>query len=783
MKYKLSTSTINSDNRKAMFKSAKHHYLILKLLLCVVFAAGYTAYCQAGKPESLVTISGRVVTPEGKPAEFINIVLKGTNYGDLTDCSGQFSFAAPAGEYILIAQSMLHQRIEQPINVPTTGTISLNDITISKDVHKLSEVVVTGQFAPQSIQNSVYRVRTINSERIVQSGATEVKDLLENELGIIFLNDLHTGESDIQLMGMSGQGVKILLDGVPVIDRGSNRQSLSQIDLNTIERIEIVEGPLSVQYGTDALAGVINMISRRGSFKGRWPSVTLRIVEGSVGDEYSWNGKGSRNIHGGMVYNHSSGWFAEANGTLNNFGGWQGNLTGRAKEWKARHQTLGQFGTGFRQEKSELWYRFNIMDETIYGPGEPNVLTNIATDQNFLSLRMTHQLHGSLTVNPNFTLSAMGSFQDLERQTQTTTYNTQTGDRRLTMGLGDQDISGFTNLFGRITATNRFSNNMTLQSGFEYRYDKGSGDRIQGTPSITDYAAFMSLEWLPIQRITIRPGVRLIRNSDYEAPPVIPSINTKISLSHNLDFRAGYARGFRSPALRELHFWFFNANHAIRGNQNLNAENSDSFTGSLSFRPLQNEKMRVNVALTGFYNHFDKLITVAQDVNNPGQHTFVNIDTHKTTGGTIEATLSLTNLNISAGFSQVGRYNRYSENLESPSFDWSPEINTSLLYRMESIRASFNLTYKYTGRRPFHELAIVDGANILRQAYIDEFHHADLTLNKGINSHINLQLGVRNIFDVTSIRNTAMAGGGHGSSGPTAIGYGRSWFAGIHLNF
>jgi len=148
----------------------------------------------------------------------------------------------------------------------------------------LEEVIVTGQFRPQSLKKSVYHVRVINSERIRVSGATTVQQVLNTQLGFRFSNDNTLGTTDVQLMGMSGRNVKILLDGVPMIDRGDTRESLGQVDVNSIERIEIIEGPMSVSYGSDALAGVINIITKK--FTGNSLSLTARIQEETAGNEY-----------------------------------------------------------------------------------------------------------------------------------------------------------------------------------------------------------------------------------------------------------------------------------------------------------------------------------------------------------------------------------------------------------------------------------------------------------------------------------------------------------------
>ena len=135
--------------------------------------------------------------------------------------------------------------------------------------HKnLEELVVTGQYKPQTLKKSVYQVRVINNERIIQSGASNVQQVLNTQVGFRFAADNTLGTTDVQLMGMSGRNVKVLLDGVPMIDRGDTRESLNQIDVNSIERIEIVEGPMSVSYGSDALAGVINIITKKNKNNG-----------------------------------------------------------------------------------------------------------------------------------------------------------------------------------------------------------------------------------------------------------------------------------------------------------------------------------------------------------------------------------------------------------------------------------------------------------------------------------------------------------------------------------
>src|SRR5690606_23751733 len=122
--------------------------------------------------------------------------------------------------------------------------------------------------------------------QIRMRGATDLLGVLNTELGMRFSTDYVLGETDIQLMGMGGANVKILIDGVPLVDRGETRQSLSQININEIEKIEIVEGPMSVMYGTDALAGVINILTKKNASAPRNKlSATAGFLEETVPGE------------------------------------------------------------------------------------------------------------------------------------------------------------------------------------------------------------------------------------------------------------------------------------------------------------------------------------------------------------------------------------------------------------------------------------------------------------------------------------------------------------------
>lgn len=138
---------------------------------------------------------------------------------------------------------------------------SIETVTLQKADYDLSEVVITGQYRPKKKNESVHSIRTIGADEIEDRAAVTLDDVLRNELNFRISRDNILG-TGLAMQGISGENVKIMIDGVPVIGRLNGNIDLSQINLHQIERIEIVEGPLAVNYGSNALAGTINLITK-----------------------------------------------------------------------------------------------------------------------------------------------------------------------------------------------------------------------------------------------------------------------------------------------------------------------------------------------------------------------------------------------------------------------------------------------------------------------------------------------------------------------------------------
>lgn len=655
----------------------------------------------------------------------------------------------------------------------------------------IETVVITGQYQPQSVKKSVYRVHTISQEKIRLRAATNIQQVLMTEPGFRFNNDLTLGTADIELMGMSGRNVKILVHGAPMLDRSDTRESLNQIDINLVERIEIVEGPMSVIYGSDALAGVINIITKNN--QNSHYSIQAKIQEETAGKEYDFfKEKGTHHKNLNLNWSKKD-LYINISATANGFGGW--NLPDKAAlidevnaittKWKPKDQYLGNAKIGYNQEKFNIWYRIMAMQEDIdtrYGINPNNYIAKLQT---YRTERFNHQLQGNWKLHPNTNLDVTAGFTDLSRKTTTKLHDYKTNTAQLSTDAGEQDLAEFSNLFLRSTLQYRVLKNLTVQPGFEFNKETGKGARIKGNPEINDYAAFISAEYAPTTYLTLRPGTRFIKNSVYDAPAFMPALNTKIDITDALDVRLSYAKGYRAPALRELYFDFFDASHSIMGNENLRAETSNSWNGTMTWSKTKRPAWDYKASLSGFYNVFKDRIDYAVDQANPTVTTLLNIDRYKTTGLTVDNTFTHQQFKTTLGLSYVGRYNRLSERMnELSEFVWTPEIFADITYYLTKWDVSASLFVKHTGKRPNYQVNSSD-VNTATLVHIDRLTWADLMLNKSVFRHLEINLGIKNLFDVTNLNSTANASGGAHGSGTSSIStsYGRSFVFGLTYNW
>lgn len=665
-----------------------------------------------------------------------------------------------------------------------TSAAYSQDSTLFKN---LDEVIVTGQYKPQSLKKSVYQVRVINNEQIKLRGATTIQQVLSDQLGFRFSNDNTLGISNAQLNGMGGNNVKILLDGIPMVDRFDERVSLSQIDINNIERVEIVEGPMSVSFGSDAMAGVINIITKK-DIKDNF-SVNARAQEETTGSEYyplSYKGVHNQNVN--LNYNKGH-FFSSIGGTHNDFDGFGGDSYGRGKTWKPKEQWMGNGKLGYSKNHFNIYYRIDGLNEKIGVRNPVNINNYKAKDQQYITDRYIHQIQSNYIINPNLQINGFVAYTDYQRRTKTIRHNFESNTIEPNQ-QGEDDLSKLNSFSFKSTLQYRVSPKISLQPGIDINHEKADGARIEGSPEINDYALFASAEIKPFSTINIRPGFRLSANSQYQAPAFTPSINTKFTLSQHLDLRLAYGQGFRAPTLRELYLNFFDINHDLIGNKDLKAERANSVNGALTFTPSPSKNSQFSSTLSGFYNAYRDQVELIESITNNTEFTYYNIDKSKSVGGSIENMVTRKNLELAVGFSYIGYSSSQFEDKSFKKDDdrnylWTPEINSNIVYHLNKFKTKLGLFYKYTGNKPAFSFGTVGTEQVIQLTQTGSYHIADFTIATDVNKLFTVHAGVKNIFDVHNVKNNSVAVSNteHDNARALALGYGRSFFLGINFQW
>lgn len=666
---------------------------------------------------------------------------------------------------------------------------STSNLFLIPKVNKLEDVVVTGQFNPQSAGNSVFRVQTIDANEINQRGAFSLQEVLSNRLNIRVGQDLAIGSAGISLQGISSQNVKILVDGIPLVNRSGNGNGadLSQINLQNIERIEIVEGPMAVNFGANALAGVINLITKK-DFQNRTEVIAALHTE-TAGSEYGVDaGRHMQTI--GINHRLNDSWSVLLNAQHNDFLGFRGNAGARQHEWNPKEQWTGNALLKFQGEKHNLFYRFDALSELIqdFGALQNNFLPTgenqpFALDETYDSKRFSHQLQaeGKLSFLNRYT--AFASFSDFERQKTRFSKNIITEAENLTSGDGDQDLSTYRVWEFGGTGFLSSRDKADFQVGYQISLEQVGGGRIlEEEQGIEEYAVYGSAEWRLLEKVTVRPGIRYTTNSNFGSQ-LIPSLQLKYDLSEVARFRASYGRGFRSPSVRELYFEFIDSNHRILGNPDLMPEKSDHFSlNMLSQYKLAQAAIDVDVNL--FYNNIDDQISLGQNVNDVTSTTYLNIQRFRTLGLTLTQKAELGSLSGNIGFSYIGRFNQIADDeLGLTEFFYSPEFNANLSYLFPKSRTSVNAFYKYTGRlQSYFTETNAQNEQQISIGEISDFHWLDATIVQPFKEAFEFTLGARNLFNITNVNNSGIGGGTHSGGPSVPISYGRSYFLKVSYN-
>jgi outer membrane receptor for ferrienterochelin and colicins len=442
---------------------------------------------------------------------------------------------------------------------------STHEILLTPRNYALQTVQVLSSAAATPAYMAIKQVELISRQSWQRRGAASVDEALRLSLGTQLSPDLILGTS-AGLDGLSASLVMVTIDGIPLTGRMGAGIDLSRLDVDRFERIELVRGPMAVRYGSSAVGGVINLVTRQVDTAQRW-----QLDADALYSSDGW-------LNGGLSSSWSlpKGHQVQAGFSRDQFLGWNPKgYEGRDFLWNPKLRYSGFAQYQLQRQQTIFSLRYGGLSEAIDNRGparEPFFVTafddTYQTAQHDFSARLQQQVGACNTL----ILQAGGGLVDRKKNTYYRDLTTLSST--LVAESGAQDTSSAWQYFGRAGwMTSNKSKSLNLETGISHEYETFTGERIQeGTASAQEWGPYTEATWNPHSRWTTTAGLRYAAHSDF-GREWLPALNVRYG-SRIGTWRVEYARGFRTPSLKERFFAFIDVNHFIIGNEGLEAERS-----------------------------------------------------------------------------------------------------------------------------------------------------------------------------------------------------------------
>ncbi len=720
-----------------------------------------TASCALFAQEAVITVTD---AQTNKPIEFVHLICKDKiskkQTVTTTDVFGKAPNLAVNPSTLIVSfvgYNVIHAEIEPGKSYHFKLEIGTQD---------LEEVVVTGQYAAVSESNSVYKVKVLSRTQIESRGAITLNQLLNDQLNVRITQDNVLG-SGLAVQGLGDNNVKILIDGIPVAGRLNGSIDLSQINLDNIERVEIIEGPMSVTYGSNSLGGTINLITKKP--KTNQQSAGAKFYYESVGvyNVDGWANVGSKNNTG------------KVNIGRNFFAGWSPTPVERDQQWNQKEQYFGNAAYTHNFKNWSLGFMTDGLWEQIKDKGDRrSEFSNYAFDNWYTTNRWLNALTADVKSIKNHNLNIISSYTYFNRTKIRYNRDLVNLTQEVTANPEDHDTTVINTLLTRAVLSSNFTGKLNYQLGADLNWENTTGGRIYGTPQIGDYALFGSLNWQATPALVIQPAMRWVYNTQFAAP-VVPSLNFQYKFAPATQLRLALAKGFRAPSLKELYIDFVDINHNITGNPNLLPENSEHIQLYFAWNYKVSEAKQLRIEPSVFYNHLQNMIRLTQVQGT--QYTYLNIDEYTTFGGKVEVGYNVhPNFDFKVGYAQLAYSNQFTAEDAQAEFLYTPEYSASFNYWRAQKKFRFNVIYKYNGAVPgFY--AGDDGE--AQQTEIPAYNMMDVTTSYTFfKNRFTLSAGAKNLFDIQNL-NVQNSGGGVHTGGDFVVSWGRSYFVSLKLDW
>lgn len=560
----------------------------------------------------------------GHGLPFANIYLKNGTKGVTSDADGQYELYLSPGNYTLLASSLGFRTASYKIEIKEGDKIKV-DFELIEDALGLDEVVVSATRNRVERKNAPVVVNTLNTRLLTATQSISMADGLNYAPGVrVETNCQNCGFTQVRLNGLDGGYTQILMNSRAIFSSLLGVYGLEQIPTNIIERVEVVRSGGSALFGSNAIAGTVNIITKDPVLDTWEVGTTLALIAGEQPDRIL-------NLNTSVVAD-------DLNSGITVFGNYRvrdaydANKDGFTEIVQLRNTTIGGKAFINPNERSRLSLNLTAIREYRRG-GDRLHLAPHFTD-------ITEQLdHDTFMGGIDYEISS----QDLSNQFVAYTSWSYTDRSSYYGGLGGgrtaQDSILASNAYGGtidlalvngVQNTKRFKNNDVLTAGLEFIHSN-TEDQIPGYNRLIDQrvnslGGYAQYEWKPTEKFTALIGTRvdhvsvagiytvadIEREVDLNETAVSPRITIVYSILDDLKFRGGYARGFRAPQAfnEDLHISSVGGEpQFVILSEDLHSEYSNAFTASFNYAKTAS-LLQTDVLLEGFYTTLEGPFTL-----------------------------------------------------------------------------------------------------------------------------------------------------------------------------
>lgn len=689
--------------------------------------------CIASISFAQLSLRGRVIDENEKPIAGASVWFEYTTIGTSTDLKGEFSLEKiPEGNNLLRISALDYNGAHETINRSNDNIL----IRMKHSPLKLNEVVVTGTGTINKLKNSPVAIDVI-SQRELQN--TNIPTF---ENAMIALNPSmsftpNAMGSYMQLNGLSNRYILVLVDGKKLGGDVGGNVDLNRIDMGNIKRIEVLKGAASSLYGSDAIAGVINIITNKPK----------DLVNFSTETRLSEYGQFTQNAN---LYLNVGGFSSSTSFQRNQADGWQLNKKEiiNDEEVDTDKQAMLRFYSdvfsqrfGYKATKElSMYVEGSLFDKKFKRPVSAYGFDMKYVDYSFgAGAKYLLKNNGLISLDWN-----------TDRFEYFKAYLKETKDKNgVTFMPGDEEFVrrqkyNNVNLKGTFNA-GKF-NKVTV--GSEYKVDNlyAPADSIGGSRNVYTLAFYAQDEINLFGKLNIVPGVRYIYNETFKNR-VTPKVSAMYTL-HDFNFRVSYATGFKTPELKQL---FMKTEVTSKGKTTLSVGNKDLKPESSNYYSVNAEYIKdfLSLAVTGYVNNLKNKIDtyeieltpeeIAEGYNKKSSYHNIGRSRIQGVDFTFNSYLGY-NLTLGGGYSYVNakdldtgkRLQRISRHTGNVNLNWFKDFGL--------FKSNFNINGRLQSRRYYD-----DGDDA--RAY-QLWNFATRHTFKSINGLVfEPGLGIENIFD------------------------------------